>query len=179
MRVAFRRVDGNECDSGEAMSFEIERKFLVINAGWRDQIEAETRLIQGYLTASGPVTVRVRLDATQAYLTLKGATTGISRHEFEYPIPFADAETLLRELAVLPLIEKTRYRVRHGRHLWDLDVFAGENAGLVLAELELEQVAETFERPAWLGAEVSADPRYFNSQLAQHPYCRWQQSEQS
>ena len=158
------------------MALEIERKFLVVNERWREHVEAESRLVQGYLTASGPVTVRVRRDGIQAYLTLKGATQGISRREFEYPLPLADAEILLRELTVLPLIEKTRYHVRHGRHLWDLDVFAGDNAGLVLAELELEQVAEAFARPDWLGAEVSADPRYFNAQLARHPYCRWAQS---
>ena len=155
------------------MAIEIERKFLVVGDGWRDQVEDETRLVQGYLTEDARTTVRVRIRGETAWLTLKGATQGISRLEFEYPIPVADAETLLRELAVSPLIEKTRYRVRHGGHLWELDVFAGANAGLVLAELELERVDEVFERPDWLGAEVSDDPRYFNANLARHPYGAW------
>jgi len=155
------------------MGIEIERKFLVVGDGWRDQVEDEIRLVQGYLTEDARTTVRVRIRGETAYLTIKGATQGISRLEFEYPIPVADAETLLRELAVSPLIEKIRYRVRHGGHLWELDVFAGANAGLVLAELELETVDEVFARPDWLGAEVSDDPRYFNVNLAQWPYSDW------
>jgi len=155
------------------MAIEIERKFLVVGDGWRDQVEDEIRLVQGYLTADARTTVRVRIRGETAYLTIKGATQGISRLEFEYPIPVADAETLLHELAVSPLIEKIRYRVRHGGHLWELDVFAGANAGLVLAELELEAVDEVFARPDWLGAEVSDDPRYFNVNLAQWPYSDW------
>ncbi|MBK1653600.1 CYTH domain-containing protein [Allochromatium vinosum] len=155
------------------MAIEIERKFLVVGDGWRDQVEDEIRLVQGYLTEDARTTVRVRIRGETAYLTIKGATQGISRLEFEYPIPVADAETLLHELAVSPLIEKIRYRVRHGGHLWELDVFAGANAGLVLAELELETVDEVFARPDWLGAEVSDDPRYFNVNLAQWPYGNW------
>ena len=155
------------------MAIEIERKFLVVGEGWRDHVEAETRLVQGYLSEEARTTVRVRIRGETAWLTLKGATQGISRLEFEYPIPVADAEILLRELAVSPLIEKTRYHVRHERHLWELDVFTGANAGLVLAELELTAVDEDFERPDWLGAEVSDDPRYFNVNLARHPYERW------
>lgn len=155
------------------MAIEIERKFLVVGEGWRDRVEDATRLVQGYLTEDACTTVRVRIHGETAWLTLKGASRGISRLEFEYPIPVADAETLLRELAVSPLIEKTRYRVPHAGHLWELDVFAGANAGLVLAELELERVDEAFERPDWLGAEVSDDPRYFNVNLARHPYRAW------
>ncbi|ADC62180.1 CYTH domain-containing protein [Allochromatium vinosum] len=155
------------------MAIEIERKFLVVGDGWRDQVEDEIRLVQGYLTEDARTTVRVRIRGETAYLTIKGATQGISRLEFEYPIPVADAETLLHELAVSPLIEKIRYRVRHGGHLWELDVFAGANAGLVLAELELETVDEVFARPDWLGSEVSDDPRYFNVNLAQWPYGNW------
>lgn len=155
------------------MAVEIERKFLVAGDGWRDRVEGETRLVQGYLNEDARTTVRVRIRGETAWLTLKGATQGISRLEFEYPIPVADAETLLRELAVSPLIEKTRYRVRHGGHLWELDVFADANAGLMLAELELTTVDEAFERPDWLGAEVSDDPRYFNANLARHPYRDW------
>ncbi|BCU07128.1 CYTH domain-containing protein [Allochromatium tepidum] len=155
------------------MAIEIERKFLVVGEGWRDRVGDATRLVQGYLTEDARTTVRVRIRGETAWLTLKGASRGISRLEFEYPIPVDDAETLLRELAVSPLIEKTRYRVPHAGHLWELDVFAGANAGLVLAELELERVDEAFERPDWLGAEVSDDPRYFNVNLARHPYRDW------
>lgn len=155
------------------MAIEIERKFQVVGDDWRDQVEDETRLVQGYLSESARTTVRVRIRGETAWLTLKGATQGISRLEFEYPIPVTDAETLLRELAVSPLIEKTRYRVRHAGHLWELDVFAGANTGLVLAELELRTVDEAFERPDWLGDEVSDDPRYFNVNLARHPYRDW------
>ncbi len=155
------------------MGVEIERKFLVVGEGWRDQVEDETRLVQGYLTEDARTTVRVRIHGETARLTLKGASRGISRLEFEYPIPVEDAETLLRELAVSPLVEKTRYRVPHAGHVWELDVFAGANAGLVLAELELTTVDEAFERPDWLGAEVSDDPRYFNVNLARHPYRDW------
>jgi adenylate cyclase len=96
------------------MGVEIERKFLVVGEGWRDQVEDETRLVQGYLTEDARTTVRVRIRGETAWLTLKGKTQGISRLEFEYPIPVDDAETLLRELAVSPLVEKTRYRVPHG-----------------------------------------------------------------
>ncbi|MGQ9658947.1 MAG: CYTH domain-containing protein [Thermochromatium sp.] len=159
------------------MAYEIERKFLVVGEGWRDQVEDATRLVQGYLTEDARTTVRVRICGTRAWLTLKGQTQGISRLEFQYPIPIDEAEILLRELAVLPLIEKTRYRVRHGGHVWELDVFAGANAGLVLAELELERVDEAFERPDWLGAEVSDDPRYFNVNLARYPYGNWRQGQ--
>jgi adenylate cyclase len=155
------------------MAIEIERKFLVIGEGWREQVEDETRLVQGYLSEDARTTVRVRIRGDTAWLTLKGKTQGISRLEFEYPIPVDEAETLLRELAVSPLIEKTRYGVSHGGHVWELDVFAGANAGLVLAELELTTVDEAFERPDWLGAEVSDDLRYFNVNLARHPYRDW------
>ena len=154
------------------MAVEIERKFLVCNDTWRADLVSETRLLQGYLTQGPGPTVRVRISGELAYLTLKGATNGVSRLEFEYPIPVADARTLLRELAVSPLIEKTRYRVRSGADVWDLDVFAGENAGLVLAEIELPSEDAPFERPDWLGEEVSDDPRYFNASLARHPFQR-------
>lgn len=155
------------------MAVEIERKFLVRNDSWRSGVEEETRILQGYLADGPRATVRVRVKGDLAYLTVKGATSGISRTELEYRIPLEDAEVMLRELARPPLIEKTRFKVRHGRHLWDLDVFAGDNAGLVLAEIELDSEEADFERPPWAGDEVSDDPRYFNVNLAQHPYRRW------
>jgi adenylate cyclase len=155
------------------MPVEIERKFLVADDSWRDQAESETRIMQGYLVNTPDLTVRVRVKGEAAFLTLKGATRGLSRSEFEYPIPVADAEDMLRELSISAPIDKVRYGVRVGRHLWELDVFAGENAGLVMAEVELASEDEDFEMPAWAGREVSGDQRYYNVNLARHPYKHW------
>ncbi len=155
------------------MGIEIERKFLVRDDSWRDVVESETGIVQGYLIADTQLTLRVRQSGERAFLTLKGATMGISRAEFEYPIPAADAATLLRELALPGLIEKTRYQVRCGEQLWDLDVFGGNNQGLVLAEIELATEDSHFEMPGWVGTEVSDDPRYYNANLARHPFREW------
>lgn len=155
------------------MATEIERKFLVANETWRAAAVSATRLVQGYLTATPGLTVRVRIAADAAWLTIKGATLGISRAEFEYPIPRADAEAMLATLAQGPPVEKTRYQVPHGDHIWEVDCFAGANAGLVLAELELASVDEAFARPDWLGEEVSGDPRYYNARLARQPFRDW------
>jgi adenylate cyclase len=155
------------------MGVEIERKFLVKNDSWRARVEWEWHIMQGYLANNANATVRVRVRGDIAYLTIKGPGRGISRSEYEYPIPVTDAEAMLKELAVSPPVDKVRYRVRAGKHLWDLDVFAGENAGLVMAEVELAAEDEVFERPDWLGDEVSGDPRYFNVNLARNPYKHW------
>lgn len=155
------------------MATEIERKFLVCNEGWREQVLSETHLMQGYLASTPALTVRVRLDGGQGRLTIKGATRGISRSEYEYSIPAEDAQAMLRELAETAIIDKIRHRVRCGDHIWEVDLFAGDNAGLVLAEIELGAENESFERPAWLGAEVSDDPRYYNANLARHPFKDW------
>ncbi|MCF7985824.1 MAG: CYTH domain-containing protein [Thiohalocapsa sp.] len=155
------------------MPTEIERKFLVTGESWRDAVVSEARLMQGYLTTDRSTTVRVRIKNDSAVLTIKGPSQGISRAEFEYPIPSDDAEQMLRDLAVSAPIEKTRYRVRCGAHVWDLDVFAGENAGLVMAEVELTDEDEAFDMPEWAGEEVSGDPRYYNSNLARNPYRHW------
>jgi len=155
------------------MGVEIERKFLVKDDSWRSDIESQARLMQGYLADGDKGTVRVRVKGDVAYLTIKGPTAGITRSEYEYPIPVADAQAMLRELAVYPTIDKTRYWVRSGKHLWELDVFAGENAGLMMAELELGSEQEAFELPAWAGEEVSGDPRYYNVNLARNPYLSW------
>ena len=117
--------------------------------------------------------MRVRLRGDAAFLTLKGGSQGISRSEFEYPIPVADALAMLDTLAVAPPVDKVRHLIPVGGHLWELDVFAGENAGLVMAEIELESEGEAFERPDWLGDEVSEDPRYYNANLARYPFRRW------
>jgi adenylate cyclase len=155
------------------MPIEIERKFLVRNESWRDAVVSQAHIMQGYLANNANATVRVRVKGESAYLTVKGPGLGISRSEYEYPIPVADARAMLQDLAVSPPVDKVRHRVRVGDHLWDLDVFSGENAGLVMAEIELGAEDEVFERPAWLGAEVSGDPRYFNVNLARNPYRHW------
>lgn len=155
------------------MAIEIERKFLVKDDSWRARAESESRIRQGYLSADARLTVRVRVRDDQACLTLKGATQGIARSEFEYGIPPADAEAMLAEFALGPLIDKRRYLVHEGGWLWEIDEFAGQNQGLVLAEIELPSADQAFSRPQWLGAEVSDDPRYFNASLARHPFSRW------
>ena len=155
------------------MATEIERKFLVINDLWRDAIKSQQVLKQGYIANQPHATVRVRISDEEAHLNIKSKTTGISRSEFEYEIPLDDAENLLNEIAQKPFIAKTRYKVACGEHIWDLDVFEGDNAGLIMAEVELLREDETFELPAWAGAEVSDDRRYYNSSLVKHPYSQW------
>jgi adenylate cyclase len=154
------------------MSLEIERKFLVADRAVVAGRQGE-RLVQAYIAATPRATVRVRIAGGEAWLTLKGATKGISRREFEYPIPVADAELCLAELCAEGVVSKTRHRIPHAGHVWEVDVFDGANAGLVLAEIELSAPDEAFERPPWLGEEVSGDPRYFNSHLAERPFGSW------
>jgi len=154
------------------MGVEIERKYLVEGDSWRGQIVSATRIVQGYL-ARGDVTVRARIRGDRAYLTVKGRSQGIARSEFEYEIPVADAETMLAELADGPVVEKTRNLVEVGGHTWELDVFAGANEGLVMAEIELADADEQFDLPQWAGAEVSDDPRYYNVNLAREPFSQW------
>ncbi|MBR5163708.1 MAG: CYTH domain-containing protein [Schwartzia sp.] len=153
------------------MSVEIERKFLV-NEKWKPEGRS-IHVKQGYLPGTGPMLVRVRQEDKRAFLTLKGRTEGITRSEYEYEIPMQDAGELL-ERCEKPIIEKTRYLVPAGPHTWEVDVFAGANEGLVVAEIELSREDEPFDRPAWLGREVSDDTRYYNSNLAAHPYCNWE-----
>jgi len=152
------------------MGIEIERKFLVTGAGWRQG--AGTPYSQGYLNRDAQRTVRVRIAGERAFLTVKGISKGATRSEFEYAIPAGDARQLL-ELADGPVIEKVRRIVEHAGSRWEVDEFFGDNAGLVVAELELESEAQAFERPEWLGREVTGDSRYYNSSLAAHPYKDW------
>lgn len=152
------------------MAVEIERKYLVMGQPWLQVPGVVYR--QGYLNRDKTRTVRVRIAGEAAFLTIKGVNVGATRAEFEYPIPLADAEALL-SLCDGPLIEKTRYLLDHAGTRWELDVFAGDNAGLVVAEVELASEDQAFARPDWLGDEVTQDARYFNSNLAVHPYCRW------
>lgn len=154
------------------MSKEIERKFLVSSDHWR-ALGVATLFRQGYLSVSKERTVRVREVDGQGFITIKGISTGISRVEFEYEIPLLDAHEMLDTLCIKPLIEKRRYRIPCGKHVWEVDEFLGENQGLVVAEIELEDAAEIFALPDWIGAEVSDDARYFNSNLIAHPYSKW------
>jgi CYTH domain-containing protein len=152
------------------MAVEIERKFLVTGDAWR-QAEG-TRLSQGYLNRDKERTVRIRVAGSQAFLTIKGLTSGASRAEFEYEIPLMDAEQLLL-MCDGPLVEKIRYVIAYDGHSWEVDEFLGDNAGLVVAEIELQSEDESFSRPEWVGVEVTDDPRYFNSSLARKPYRLW------
>jgi adenylate cyclase len=152
----------------QIMGIEIERKFLVRSEAWRGAVVKSCRLRQGYLAHGESATVRVRTDGHGAWLTIKTPGTGISRPEFEYRIPVDDAEQLL-DACGTRVIEKVRHIVPLGHHQWEVDVFGGNNSGLVLAEIELSSERENFERPDWLGAEVSDDRRYDNASLALHP----------
>ncbi|MDX1694575.1 MAG: CYTH domain-containing protein [Ketobacteraceae bacterium] len=159
------------------MAVEIERKFLVNASKWQEFRDAQqlegVMFRQGYL-AEGESTVRVRLEGDKGRLTIKGKTRGLSRLEFEYPIPAEDAEQLLDALCGKPLIEKHRYVYRSpAGDTWEVDEFHGENRGLIVAEIELPSESASFERPDWLAEEVSHDDRYFNVNLAKHPFTRW------
>lgn len=157
------------------MGIEIERKFLTRSDHWRAQSERSVALRQGYLASGPEANVRVRLAVGDAaWITIKGRSQGISRAEFEYPIPPEDARQLLDHHCAGRLIEKTRHWVPVGDHTWEVDVFSGANTGLVLAEVELTHPDEDVVMPDWAGAEVSDDPRYFNAYLAEHPYGRWE-----
>lgn len=152
------------------MAKEIERKFLV-QTSWQPQDEG-IKIAQGYLSTVPERTVRVRIKGDKGYLTIKGKNQGISRAEFEYEIPIGDAEELLK-LAEQPILSKTRYLEQHGNRLWEIDVFAGENQGLVVAEVELPDEQADFSRPDWLGQEVSGDVRYYNANLIKNPFSLW------
>ncbi|MCB0061244.1 MAG: CYTH domain-containing protein [Caldilineaceae bacterium] len=159
------------------MGQEIERKFLVTGDAWR--CGECTTIRQGYLVTDKARTVRVRTKEraetgdTHAYLTIKGATSGAARAEYEYEIPLTDAQELLDQLCIRPLIEKHRYTLQHAEMTWEVDEFFGDNAGLIVAEIELDDADQSFAKPDWLGKEVTDDHRYFNAALTQHPYREW------
>jgi adenylate cyclase len=155
------------------MPIEIERKFRVRDDSWREQAGPGIPIRQGYLIGARAASVRVRIEGRQANLNIKGMTLGVRRQEFEYPIPLEDARIMLQTLCEKPIIEKTRYPVHYAGKEWEVDVFEGENAGLIIAEIELQDEHEPFERPPWLGEEVSEDPRYYNTCLVRHPYKDW------
>ena len=155
-----------------AVGKEIERKFLVKNDSWRSLAEG-TKYRQGYLSTNKERTVRVRTIRDKGFLAVKGLTKDGMRTEFEYQIPMADAETLLDEICERPLIEKKRYQITFGEVTWEVDEFFGENRGLIVAEVELDTPAQAFDKPAWIGTDITGDPRYFNSNLIKHPYSKW------
>jgi CYTH domain-containing protein len=154
------------------MATEIERKFLVKGNEWRSLALGRTYR-QGYIVSGREQTVRVRVVGDQGYLTIKGPTVDYSRAEFEYPIPVEDALDMLSSLCQPPLIEKTRYRIELSGLIWEVDEFAGENQGLIIAEVELTDANQAIAFPSWIGAEVSDDPRYYNSNLIKHPFRKW------
>lgn len=161
------------------MPIEIERKFLVTGDGWRAAAHRVIPMAQGYIndqaamdSGAQKASVRVRIQGEEAFLNLKSRELGHTRQEFEYPLPLDDARALLA-LCVGGLIDKRRHLVRHQGHLWEVDEFLGDNAGLVVAEIELDSADEVFARPDWIGAEVTDDARYYNLALASHPFSRW------
>jgi len=154
------------------MGVEIERKFLVSNDAWRTLGEP-TLLRQGYLCADPERTVRVRIEGEQGVLTIKSKSEGASRGEWEYPIPLAEAEELLDRLCERPLVEKYRRRIDFKGFTWEVDEFLGENAGLVVAEIELPAEDTAFDLPDWIAREVTGERRYYNSSLIRLPYSKW------
>lgn len=158
------------------MSKEIERKYLVRNDDWRAGAVG-VPIRQGYLSSDPRAVVRVRIEGTRGLLTVKGPSSGITRDEFEYPVPLEDAWEMLDRLCDGRIVHKTRYRVTAGARVWMVDEFHAGNEGLVLAEVELESEGEVVEPPDWAGDEVSSDPRYTNVALAKRPWGEWRGAE--
>ncbi len=154
------------------MGVEIERKFLLNGDEWRSLAQG-TVYRQGYLSSQKERTVRVRTVDDQGFLTIKGANVGMTRLEYEYEIPVEDAVALLEELCEKPIIEKIRRKIDYAGFVWEVDEFLGENEGLIMAEIELENEEQPFEKPPWIGEEVSGDARYFNSNLSRKPFSVW------
>ncbi len=157
------------------MAIEIEHKFLLANDDWRKHVSRSVKYRQGYLSSQASSSIRVRISNEHAWLNIKSATIGTHRHEYEYEIPLTDADEILTNLCRKPLIEKTRYFVTHDQHLWEIDEFEGDNEGLIVAEIELDVIGRSFSKPLWLGQEVTEDLRYYNNNLAVHPYSEWRQ----
>ena len=154
------------------MAKEIERKFLIKRELWQPQNQGQ-EIRQGYLSLDPERTVRVRTKGAKGYLTIKGKNQGISRTELEYEIPYEEACQMLEELCLRPLVEKTRYLEQHGQQLWEIDIFAGDNEGLAVAEAELPSEDTALALPIWIDREVSGEVRYYNSSLIKLPYKKW------
>jgi len=155
------------------MPVEIERKFLVNGDSWRPGVRRRDLFRQGYVAGGETCSTRVRVAGDRAWLGLKGRVRGATRLEYEYPIPLEDGNSILEQLCAGGRIEKWRHWVPYAGHEWEVDEFLGDNAGLVVAEIELDDEGEAFERPSWLGAEVTHDLRYFNTHLADRPWRTW------
>ncbi|GAB3405418.1 CYTH domain-containing protein [Massilia agilis] len=156
------------------MGVEIERKFLLEGGAWR-ALGEPSLMRQGYLNLDPARTVRVRIEGDQAWITIKSKNQGAARGEWEYPIPLPEVAELLNHVCERPLIEKYRRRIAFAGHTWEVDEFLGENAGMAVAEIELASEDEAFAKPAWIGEEVTGDPRYYNSSLIRLPYSKWKQ----
>ncbi len=154
------------------MGKEIEKKFLIKNDEWREGAKG-TKYRQGYLSTVKERTVRVRTIDERGFLTIKGVNVGAVRAEYEYEIPAKDADEMLTDLCEKPLIEKNRYKISYKNLVWEIDEFFGDNNGLIVAEVELEDENQSIELPSWIGKEVTGDPKYFNSSLIKHPYSKW------
>lgn len=153
---------------------EIERKFLVTSPQFKNEAFQESRIVQGYLNSNPERTVRIRIKGNKAFITIKGIgnETGLTRLEWEKEISLTDAEKLL-ELCESGIIDKVRYDIKVGKHVFEVDVFSGENEGLIMAEIELESEEEAYEKPSWLGEEVTNDERYYNAYLTRNPFKKW------
>lgn len=155
------------------MPIEIERKFLLNNQDWRKAVSCSTRIRQGYMGEVDKASVRIRVQGEKANINIKSASLSMTRMEYEYEIPLSEAEEMLNQLCNQPQVDKTRFIVEQAPHKWEIDEFYGDNKGLLVAEIELSDESESFEKPAWLGEEVTEDPRYYNVNLIKHPYKNW------
>jgi CYTH domain-containing protein len=151
---------------------EIERKFIVLNSNYKTQ-GSSSLISQGYLNSDKSRTVRIRIYGDNAFITIKSKVVGISRQEFEYPIPVEDARFMMDELCEKPVIQKIRYKILYKENIWEVDEFLGENEGLVIAEIELKSEDQKFETPDWIGKEVTGELKYYNSSLIKNPYNGW------
>lgn len=155
------------------MAMEIERKFLVINDDWKKENPSGYLYLQGYFSTDSSPVIRIRISDGKGWITIKKRKGNWARLEYEYEIPLCEATEMMDELCRKPLIEKIRYKIFYETRTWEIDVFSGENQGLVVAEIELCDEGDVFAKPPWLGEEITHDPRYLNVNLASHPYCRW------
>lgn len=155
------------------MALEIEHKFLIKNDEWKKHIHKSLEYKQGYLISDSKRSVRIRLSENKAWLNIKSATIGNSRHEFEYEIPMDEGKEILETLCEKPIIEKIRHLVNFAQHTWEIDVFSGDNNGLIVAEVELAEAGEDFAKPEWIDKEVTEDLRYYNNSLCKNPYKDW------
>lgn len=155
------------------MALEVEHKFLLASDDWRAEVDHSVYYRQGYLSSSPTSSVRVRISDSHAWLNIKSATIGSHRAEYEYEIPLADANEILDTLCHKPLVEKWRHFVQRSPHVWEIDEFIGDNAGLIVAEIELSAIGEAFDKPVWIGEEVTHELRYYNNNLSKHPYKLW------